>query len=436
MAKCNQCGAELMDGTKFCPNCGAKVEEKPKRLFCPQCGQEVDPSAAFCPNCGFKLGEKGPAPQPVPQPAPRPVPQQAPVYQQPYYPQQPVNNYAPNNTQPRGPLPLVRSLVVNIGTFLIYLMLLLVLVIPIVQGASYNYFNVFSMAFNFSGSEGFSILYHVISLLVYLLPLVGFLTFGTIALVNGIKSLIHRTAPNYGTLGFAFGFYAPLFLSMIGMLNVQTNDFFGFTFPLFQYSPAYTLFFVTFVLYLAFGVTNSFLTSRIEKKPIVGPILKASAAFVGIFLFIFIFGATVSTTNGSGISISPMWLYENSVTLMMSSSEYSSLGFLLFFHGIIYMLSVIYCGMLFGEMFSNSRRKANHVSTLVMTSISSGLSVFSIAALASASGYSGFLPGMPSACGDTVLILVIALLVLRSITLNKERPVLRQPMPAPRYPNY
>ena len=183
-------------------------------------------------------------------------------------------------------------------------------------------------------------------------------------------------------------------------------------------------------------LTNSFLTSRIEKKPIVGPILKASAAFVGIFLFIFIFGATVSTTSGSGISISPMWLYENSVTLMMSSSEYSSLGFLLFFHGIIYMLSVIYCGMLFGEMFSNSRRKANHVSTLVMTSISSGLSVFSIAALASASGYSGFLPGMPSACGDTVLILVIALLVLRSISLNKERPVLRQPMPAPRYPNY
>lgn len=37
---CNNCGAELASGTKFCPKCGTKVEEAQK-MFCPQCGNEL-----------------------------------------------------------------------------------------------------------------------------------------------------------------------------------------------------------------------------------------------------------------------------------------------------------------------------------------------------------------------------------------------------------
>ena len=50
---CNNCGAELASGTKFCPKCGAKVEEAQK-MFCPQCGNEIMPGAKFCTKCGAR----------------------------------------------------------------------------------------------------------------------------------------------------------------------------------------------------------------------------------------------------------------------------------------------------------------------------------------------------------------------------------------------
>lgn len=50
---CNNCGAELASGTKFCPKCGTKVEEAQK-TFCPQCGNEIMPGAKFCTKCGAR----------------------------------------------------------------------------------------------------------------------------------------------------------------------------------------------------------------------------------------------------------------------------------------------------------------------------------------------------------------------------------------------
>ena len=50
---CNNCGAELASGTKFCPKCGTKVEEAQK-MFCPQCGNEIMPGAKFCTKCGAR----------------------------------------------------------------------------------------------------------------------------------------------------------------------------------------------------------------------------------------------------------------------------------------------------------------------------------------------------------------------------------------------
>ncbi|MBC7249184.1 MAG: SPFH domain-containing protein [Anaerolineae bacterium] len=52
---CPQCGNQVPAGSKFCNNCGAKLEAAGK-LFCSQCGAELPPGSKFCSNCGAKVG--------------------------------------------------------------------------------------------------------------------------------------------------------------------------------------------------------------------------------------------------------------------------------------------------------------------------------------------------------------------------------------------
>lgn len=49
---CAACGAEVSSKSKFCPECGEKLNTK---SFCPECGEEVSAGAKFCPSCGYKL---------------------------------------------------------------------------------------------------------------------------------------------------------------------------------------------------------------------------------------------------------------------------------------------------------------------------------------------------------------------------------------------
>ena len=53
---CKNCGTQINDTTKFCPGCGAKVEQKPDSSVCPACGTPVKTGAKFCENCGATLG--------------------------------------------------------------------------------------------------------------------------------------------------------------------------------------------------------------------------------------------------------------------------------------------------------------------------------------------------------------------------------------------
>ena len=53
MVNCPNCGNDAGD-SKFCPNCGTKIEEKMPRSFCPECGSDVG-NSKFCPNCGAKI---------------------------------------------------------------------------------------------------------------------------------------------------------------------------------------------------------------------------------------------------------------------------------------------------------------------------------------------------------------------------------------------
>jgi membrane protease subunit (stomatin/prohibitin family) len=48
---CVKCGADLPAGAKFCNQCGAK-QEKPR---CPNCQAEAAPGAKFCNECGTKI---------------------------------------------------------------------------------------------------------------------------------------------------------------------------------------------------------------------------------------------------------------------------------------------------------------------------------------------------------------------------------------------
>lgn len=68
MAFCQNCGKELAEGAKFCPDCGTAVngaENKSARKQeyvgtvkkCPHCGAEVPSLTGTCPSCGHELNE-------------------------------------------------------------------------------------------------------------------------------------------------------------------------------------------------------------------------------------------------------------------------------------------------------------------------------------------------------------------------------------------
>ncbi|MBD5636979.1 MAG: zinc-ribbon domain-containing protein [Clostridia bacterium] len=60
-------------------------------MFCQHCGNQIDDDAKFCPKCGAKINE-APAPQGEKDEFFRDVPPSPPAYQQPYYAQQQPSN--------------------------------------------------------------------------------------------------------------------------------------------------------------------------------------------------------------------------------------------------------------------------------------------------------------------------------------------------------
>ena len=56
---CKACGVSNPEGTKFCRECGAKLEPPAPKdgVFCPSCGSANPTGTRFCSNCGTKLGE-------------------------------------------------------------------------------------------------------------------------------------------------------------------------------------------------------------------------------------------------------------------------------------------------------------------------------------------------------------------------------------------
>jgi len=61
MMPCPGCGGGVPVGSKFCANCGAKIEvpqQPPPQAaaaHCPSCGSPVPPGGRFCASCGNPL---------------------------------------------------------------------------------------------------------------------------------------------------------------------------------------------------------------------------------------------------------------------------------------------------------------------------------------------------------------------------------------------
>lgn len=56
MINCPNCNQGNADGSKFCANCGTKLEVF---VTCPGCGAQVSTTASFCSNCGANLKQGG-----------------------------------------------------------------------------------------------------------------------------------------------------------------------------------------------------------------------------------------------------------------------------------------------------------------------------------------------------------------------------------------
>lgn len=54
---CSSCNAEIADSSKFCPECGAKLNSA---TVCSNCGFQNGSVFKFCPECGIKQEEKSP----------------------------------------------------------------------------------------------------------------------------------------------------------------------------------------------------------------------------------------------------------------------------------------------------------------------------------------------------------------------------------------
>jgi len=52
-ATCPECGKPLASNVKFCPECGAKIQQV---VHCTECGAKLPPDAKFCGECGHKAG--------------------------------------------------------------------------------------------------------------------------------------------------------------------------------------------------------------------------------------------------------------------------------------------------------------------------------------------------------------------------------------------
>ncbi len=56
LIKCPECGKEISDQAKACPNCGCPINETDAK-YCQYCGEKIDSDCIVCPKCGKQVEE-------------------------------------------------------------------------------------------------------------------------------------------------------------------------------------------------------------------------------------------------------------------------------------------------------------------------------------------------------------------------------------------
>ena len=51
LVKCTECGHDMSDHAKLCPNCGFQNDS----IICPECGTIISNDTESCTNCGYTL---------------------------------------------------------------------------------------------------------------------------------------------------------------------------------------------------------------------------------------------------------------------------------------------------------------------------------------------------------------------------------------------
>lgn len=60
MVKCQECGTENKDESKYCQECGCELKDKSTyEAICTKCGMENLENAKHCTNCGASLKTEG-----------------------------------------------------------------------------------------------------------------------------------------------------------------------------------------------------------------------------------------------------------------------------------------------------------------------------------------------------------------------------------------
>jgi predicted nucleic acid-binding Zn ribbon protein len=57
--KCKRCGVKVHPGLTICPECGARLRVRTKRVRCLHCGQRASAALTVCPHCGAELRHSG-----------------------------------------------------------------------------------------------------------------------------------------------------------------------------------------------------------------------------------------------------------------------------------------------------------------------------------------------------------------------------------------
>lgn len=53
---CNNCGTEVSESAKYCPECGEAFDaEEEDETCCPNCRVDIEPGQKFCKECGHRL---------------------------------------------------------------------------------------------------------------------------------------------------------------------------------------------------------------------------------------------------------------------------------------------------------------------------------------------------------------------------------------------